>query len=217
MFTVQCDFDDTITIGNVSLMLREAFAPPEWRQLEAKYVAGKFSVEESNRQQFLLIKAGKQELQDFVDRTVVVRRGFQHFVDYCRRIGIEFVIVSSGLDLYIEPVLRKLGLLDLERYSARTRVTEHGVEVDYLDPQGKKIEEGIKTVCQDYLKQRGQPIIYLGDGLSDIKPALSADYVIARGGLEKHFSSSSLPHFTFNDFYDVHNIVTEHIITRKTL
>ena len=216
MFTVQCDFDDTITIGNVSLMLREAFAPPEWRQLEAKYVAGKFSVEESNRQQFLLIKNNKQQLQDFIDRTVVVRSGFQHFVDYCRRIGIEFVIVSSGLDLYIEPVLRKLDLLDLERYSARTHVTGRGVEVDYVDPQGTKIKKGIKIACQDYLKQRGQPIIYIGDGLSDIEPAISADYVIARSGLEKHFSSSSLPYFTFNDFYDVHRIVTEHIVTRKT-
>ena len=55
MFTIQCDFDDTITVGNVSVALKEAFALEQWKQIEAKYIAGQFSVEESNRRQFALI------------------------------------------------------------------------------------------------------------------------------------------------------------------
>ena len=211
MYTVQCDFDDTITIGNVSQALREAFASGQWKRLEAQYAAGQFSVEKSNRQQFALVNASKEEIQEYVTRTVVVRPGFPQFVDYCREVGIGFTIVSSGLDLYIEPILRKLGLLDIERYSGRGRSTTHGIAVDYIDPWGIDHEEGFKLACLGYLKQRGQPIIYIGDGLSDIAPAMEADYVIARDGLEKHFDSMSIPHFTFDTFYDVRQIVEEHI------
>jgi len=197
-------------------MLRETFAPSNWREIEAQYLAGKFSVEESNRRQFALVKAGKEEMQDFVTRTVEVRPGFMEFVDYCRGAGIDFVIVSSGLDLYIEPILGKLGLLHLERHSARTRVTDTGLVVDYVDPFGAACKEGFKLVCQSYLKQRGRPIIYIGDGLSDIAPAMKADYVIARSSLEKHLSSLSLPCFTFNDFHDVRQAVAESIVGHQT-
>ena len=31
MLLVQCDFDDTITVGNVSVLIREAFADDDWR------------------------------------------------------------------------------------------------------------------------------------------------------------------------------------------
>ena len=211
LYTVQCDFDDTITTGNVSQALREAFASGQWKRLEAQYAVGQFIVEKSNRQQFALVKASKEEIQEYVSRTVVVRPGFSQFVDHCREVGIGFTIVSSGLDLYIEAILCKLGLPGLERYSGRGRVTAHGITVDYIDPWGVDHEEGFKLACLGYLKQRGQPIIYIGDGLFDIAPALEADYVIARDSLERHFDSMSLLHFTFDTFYDVQQIVKEHI------
>ena len=44
MLTVQCDFDDTITDGNVSTAIREAFAPDGWTSMEEDYGAGKYSV-----------------------------------------------------------------------------------------------------------------------------------------------------------------------------
>ena len=34
LLLVQCDFDDTITVGNVSVAIREALAPEEWRSME---------------------------------------------------------------------------------------------------------------------------------------------------------------------------------------
>ena len=211
MYTVQCDFDDTITVSNVSQALREAFASDSWRQIEAQYIAGHLSVEESNRRQFALINTDIGKIQEFVSRTIEVRPGFPQFVDYCRGAGIGFVIVSSGLDLYIEPGLHKLGLLDLERYSGQARVTPRGIEVDYTDPWGVNREEGFKLACLRYLRQRGRPIIYIGDGLSDMTPAMDADHVIARDGLEKHFRSMSLPHFTFDTFHDVRQIVEHQI------
>ena len=66
MLLVQCDFDDTITVGNVSEAIREAFAPDGWRAMEEEYLAGKYSVEESNIRQFAPVRARKEDIEDFV-------------------------------------------------------------------------------------------------------------------------------------------------------
>ncbi len=214
MYTVQCDFDDTIIIGNLSVVLKTAFASEGWQDIEAQYSAGRFSVEESNRRQFALVKATKEELQQYVSQTAIVRSGFQEFANYCRRVGIGFTIVSSGLDLYIEPVLEKLDLLDLETYSGHGRVTDDGIAVAYTDPRGIDCQDGFKLACLRYLKQRGRPIIYIGDGRSDIAPAIEADYVIARDSLREHFRCMSLHHFSFETFHDVRRIVEDSIVGR---
>ena len=57
MYTVQCDFDDTIIIGNLSRELINVFALERWQDIEAEYTAGQLTVEESNRRQFALVKA----------------------------------------------------------------------------------------------------------------------------------------------------------------
>ena len=135
MFTVQCDFDDTITVSNVGEALLDEFVPEQWRDFDAEYLAGQFTVEESNRRKFALIKASEKAIHEFVIRTVAFRPGFLQFVEDCRKEHIGFVIVSCGLDQYIDPSLRKMDLLDLERYSGRGLVTGDGIAVDYVDPR----------------------------------------------------------------------------------
>ena len=33
MLVVQCDFDDTVTLGNVSVAIREKFGPQNWIEM----------------------------------------------------------------------------------------------------------------------------------------------------------------------------------------
>lgn len=212
MYTIQCDFDDTITVSNVSEELRRAFASEEWRGIEKAYQAGQFSVEESNRRQFALIQATEQQIEQHVIQTTAVRPGFSAFVDYCQGEGIQFVVVSSGVDLYIDPILRDLGMADLERYSGTGRVSDHGVLVDYTDPTGAPLKEGFKRALLLFLRQRQRPIIYIGDGASDIQPAAEADFVIARTSLAESYHDRSLPCFMFDDFHDVLRIVKHDIV-----
>ena len=79
MLMIQCDFDDTITDGNVSEIIREAFAPPGWNAMEDEYLEGKLSVEESNIAQFALITADRREIEEYVLGAVVVRFAFDEF------------------------------------------------------------------------------------------------------------------------------------------
>ena len=146
MYTIQCDFDDTITVNSVGEELRKTYASEEWRGIEEGYKAGLFGVEESNRRQFALIQATEEQISQHVIQTAVVRPGFSAFVKYCQGEGIQLAVVSSGMDLYIDPILRDLGLGDLERYSGTGRVSDHGVAVRYTDPFEAPLEEGFKLV-----------------------------------------------------------------------
>lgn len=203
MLTIQCDFDDTITVHDVGGALLETFSPVGWQQIEEEYRSGQISAEEEIRRQFAHMKVSQEVALDFVDRTVEVKPGFSQLIEYCRKEGIRFVIVSNGLDLYIEPILLKLGLPDLERYSARAVVTPEGIAVDYVYPEGANLEEGFKMAYLRHLQNGGHPIVYIGDSMSDIPPALKADHVIARSEMLDYFQLHQLPHFSFKTFYDV--------------
>jgi len=200
---VQCDFDDTIADGNVSAAIREAFCADEWRVVREEYYAGKHSVEESNQKQFTLFRASEEELLDFIHKTVVVRDGFKEFAEYCDSVGIKLVVVSSGLDLYVEPTLQRLGIKDVEAHTAKARITSSGIVLDYFSPSGRLITRGFKEAFLREFKNRGYTVIYVGDGLSDVGPATEADFVIARSRLERHLKAHGLPYYGFRTFDDV--------------
>ena len=51
---IQCDFDGTIIRNNLSVLIRERFAPDAWRAIEVDYLEGRITVEESNKRQFAM-------------------------------------------------------------------------------------------------------------------------------------------------------------------
>jgi 2,3-diketo-5-methylthio-1-phosphopentane phosphatase len=209
LLIVQCDFDDTITDGNVSLAIREAFGIGDWHRLEKEYVAGSRSVEESNIIQYAMVRASTVALSEFLSTQVVVRDGFEEFADKCQREGTRLVVVSSGLDVYIHPTMKRLGLGHLEVHSGTATVTGSGMQIEYADPSGNSITRGFKESFLREFKRKGHTVIYIGDGLSDIVPASEADFVIARSTLERHFVANGLPHYSFGTFEDVGRHVEE--------
>ncbi len=200
---IQCDFDGTIITNNMSLLLREEFATGDWRQLENDYLHGHLTVEQSNMLQFTLIKEPKEKLQEFICQHIKVRSGFLEFVRYCRDTGVPLVIVSSGLDFYIETVLTQIGMQNLELHCGQTAFGKDGIIVSYTDPEGNIINEGFKIKHLDWLKKRDNNITYIGDGLSDLEAARNADYVFATSHLLRLLNNGSIACSAFSDFFDL--------------
>ena len=201
--TIQCDFDDTIVLDNLTHVILEAFAQDTWRAVNRAYERGEIIVERVNQLQWSLVHASREEIQEFVVKEARVRDGFPEFVDYCRGAGVRLVVVSNGLDLYIEPVLEMLGLQDIEHYCGKATLTERGIEIRYIDPSGVERGGGFKLACLQHLQWLGDQLVYIGDGMSDIVPALQANHVIARHTLAQHLESHHHPYFPFETFYDV--------------
>lgn len=200
---IQCDFDGTIITNNLSALLREQFANSEWQSIEADYLAGHLTVEESNRRQFLLIKESRDLLQSFVRQNIKVRPGFLDFVKHCQSTTLRLVIVSSGLDFYIKTVLKSIGIPKAEVYCASTVFEQGNIVINYFDPEGYPITNGFKRRYMTWLRNQGSPIIYIGDGLSDFDAAKSAEYVFATGHLHRLLDVASIPHYSFSSFTDI--------------
>lgn len=200
---IQCDFDGTIITNNMSLLLREEFAAGEWRKINNDYLHGHLTVEQSNKLQYALIKEPKEKLQEFVRQHIELRPGFLEFASYCRDADILFVIVSSGLDFYIEPVLTQIGMSNLELHCGQTSFGKDGIIVSYTDPEGNIINEGFKKKYLAWLKKQGGSVIYMGDGLSDLEAASTADHAFATGDLPPLLSANQVSHHTFSDFHDM--------------
>ena len=203
MEVIQCDFDGTVTRNNLSILLRENFAPGEWRRIDADYLLGRITVEQSNKLQYALIKEPKEILQEFVRQNIDIRPGFVEFVSYCRENAVKLVIVSSGLDFYIETALAQIGIPDLELHCGRTDFTDDGIIVSYTDPEGNAIDGGFKGKYLKWLRGRNIKLIYVGDGLSDLEPACLADLVFATGHLATMLRFESVAWGRFIDFYDL--------------
>jgi 2-hydroxy-3-keto-5-methylthiopentenyl-1-phosphate phosphatase len=141
---VQCDFDDTVTVGDVSYLLLDAFASGDWTPALDEYRERRITVSEFNARVFSLVTAGERAMLDHLDGRVTVRDGLGDLVDACRRLDFRLVIVSNGLKFYIDRILARLGISGIEVQAAQTCFLPEGLQVAYVAPDGARPEAGLK-------------------------------------------------------------------------
>jgi len=200
---VQCDFDGTVTEEDTSFFLLDAFAQGDWRRLLQEYKEHKISVGEFNTKAFAMVKADKPTLLGALQDKVKVRAGFHELVNYCRRKGFRLVIVSNGMDFYIEATLKDLGLKNIEVHAAQASFQPEGMKVQYMGPDGKRLEDGVKEAYTKLFLKLGYRVIYVGNGDSDFAPAKYAHHVFATGELLAYCRENNLKHNPFENFIDV--------------
>ena len=200
---VQCDFDGTITQDDQSFLLLDTFANGNWRQLLADYREGRISVCHFNTKAFAMVKEDKQTLLDFIRGKVKIRAGFSELLAYCRRNGFQFIIVSNGLDFYIEAILKHIGLQNIKVFAAQAHFGSRGIEVKYMGQNESHLENDFKERYVRSFLANGYRVIYVGNGLSDISPAKQAHHIFARDELLAYCKEASLNCTPFIDLNDV--------------
>jgi len=200
---VQCDFDGTVTEEDTSFFLLDAFAQGDWRRLLREYKEHKISVGEFNTKAFAMVKADKTTLLEALQGKVKVRAGFHELVSYCKRRGFRLVIVSNGLDFYIEATLKDLGLENIEVHAAKASFHTEGMKVQYVGPDGKRLEDGFKEAYTRSFLKLGYRVIYVGNGDSDFAPAEYAHDVFATGELLTYCRENNLNYKPFESFIDI--------------
>jgi len=200
---IQSDFDGTITEEDVGFLLLDNFADGNWRQLLTQYRTGKISVNSFNTRAFAMVKEDRQTLLKFARSRAKIRNGIRELITYCHRKGFKFVIVSNGLDFYIEALLRDIGVDNIEIFAARTRFGPEGVVARYIGPDGNQLENGFKEAYVRLFLERGYHVVYLGNGISDIPPARCAHNIFAIGELLDHCKQANLNCTPFVDLNDI--------------
>jgi len=200
---IQCDFDGTVTIEDASFAILDAFIPGKWRGMFRIYQEGRMSVGEFNSRAFSMVQADKDSLLEIVRREVTVRDGFSELVTYCKNKNFTFVIVSNGLNFYIEDILKRKGIKDIEIHASITEFKPTGLVVRHKGPDGEFLDKDVKAAYTDYYLKQGYRVIYLGDGSSDVMPAGQSHYVFATDSLVEYCRSKNIKCTPFTNFYDV--------------
>lgn len=198
--TFFCDFDGTVVTDDVTDLVLERFALPEWRDIEARWEAGLINSAECMQAQIRLIQAGREEIDAFLEQ-VEIDPGFKDFKQFCDRHEIQLVIVSDGVDYFIQRILALHSISGIRIIANRLVETEAGFDLDF--PYARPDCRVAAGVCKCAVLEGSGPHLYVGDGRSDFCVAHSANMVFAKHKLAAYCRRKAIPHVVYSDFFDV--------------
>lgn len=219
-WTVVCDFDGTISNVDVTDKILEAFADPQWLDIESFWKAGLIGSQECLSRQVALIQAESSDIDALVD-TVEIDPHFRAFAAFCGRQDVRLVIVSDGLDRVIHRILLRHGLADLEVFAnslvsgeARHALLSPHQDADCCSKSGTCKCAVISDVVSDF----ADGILFVGDGRSDFcAAARMADVVAAKSSLLAHLREIGKDCAPFTTFADVQLLLESLLTTTQSL
>jgi len=216
---IMCDFDGTVAQEDVGNLLFRTFSDnggtsavvERWRR-------GEISSRECLEHEAKLARAKQNDLDDFITKRRLDPY-FKDFHDFAKKRGMEVVIMSDGLDYYIESMLVKSGLGEIEFYANRLKLNGDTLKIEfpYYDMLGCQDCACCKTHHLFTYRDQGYYIIYVGDGQSDFCPCSSADLVFAKGRLLEYCRDAGVDHIEFRNFRDIEREVLQRIVLGNEL
>ncbi|WP_242394528.1 MtnX-like HAD-IB family phosphatase [Anaeromyxobacter oryzisoli] len=207
-WAVVCDFDGTALTEDLGDQVAYRFAGVDhYRAAAARYQVGELDFGRLLVEIFGGIRATREEIAAFALDRFAWRPGFEAFVAASRDAGRRFLVVSSGLDVYIEPVLDRLApelRTHVELRANRARCAPDGLTVAF---HGEDC--GSCGFCKGHvvreLQAAGSRVVLCGDGTGDRHAADAADRVFARKGssLVRYCAERGIPHDVFETFHQV--------------
>lgn len=160
------------------------------------------------------------QIAAFVDQ-FTVDEYFPRFKDFCSNHGIPLVILSDGLDFYVERILNRNGLGDCKFFANNLGfinsdgVTKLQITFPYTDSEcqfcGNCKRNHMLTLSGD-----DDIIVYVGDGISDRCPVGYADIVFAKKDLIQYCQRQNITYFEYANFQDVQQRL-EMLLAKKRL
>lgn len=142
---------------------------------------------------------------------------FKAFADFCAERDIHFSVISDGFDIYIHRVLARAGVPDLPVHSNRMHYVD-----DKFIPEFPGACESCTCLCasckRNALLVNAPPdaiTVFIGDGYSDFCAAEHADIIFAKKDLAAYCNKNRIPHFPFNTFFEVRQILKKLIDENK--
>jgi 2,3-diketo-5-methylthio-1-phosphopentane phosphatase len=201
-----CDFDGTISVRDVTDVLLETYALPEWRTIEDSWQAGEIGSMECMQRQVALLRCSRKELDALADE-VAIDPWFPDFARTCREAEVPVVVLSDGLDYVIRRVLRNHGMAAIPLYANRLEIHEDGgYSLAFPHARGACVASSgtCKCALMRGLCLSGTGAVLIGDGASDFCAAReAADFVFAKGSLLDHCREFALPHAAYHNFQDI--------------
>ena len=192
---VFCDFDGTITLEDGTDAILQRFALPVWREWEQLWTHGEISSLECLSKQVELIRADRKTLVQFA-ADLAIDPGILTLAHECTDRGLPFTIVSDGLDLVVDTVLRRHNLSHIPFFANHVIWNPDGnpaLEFPNAAPACESRSGTCKCSITGVAHKRGVQSVYVGDGRSDFCISEKMDFVYAKGTLLTWCESHGIP------------------------
>jgi 2,3-diketo-5-methylthio-1-phosphopentane phosphatase len=209
------DFDGTITRLDVTDEILEKFAEPGWREVEEQWLRGDIGSKECFERQAALVRVTAKQLNALID-SIPIDPDFPEFYRILKGWRLPFYIVSDSFDYVIRRVLKRAGAdgeLRNGRHLFSTGMRLEGGRIRALFPHSNHgCNHGCAT-CKPAIirrvRKKQQPVIFIGDGLSDRFAVEVADVVFAKHELLAYCRARGLACRAFETFGDVQKELAE--------
>jgi 2,3-diketo-5-methylthio-1-phosphopentane phosphatase len=210
---VLCDFDGTVAEKDVGDLLFRRFGGHGVHDVVQSWMRGEISSRECLERQMASTRCSPDDLRSFA-HACRLDPYFRDFNDFARRRGIEVVVLSDGLDFYIERMLARHGCGSVEFYANKLCIDGGTMRVEFPWYNLRECTECgcCKTHHLYRYRHRGYFIVYVGNGLSDRCPSECADLVFAKGELLEHCRAKQIACIEFRNFRDVEREVLRRIV-----
>lgn len=202
---VLCDFDGTICTVDMGNEILNRFTDEGWEEIDRAYCAGKIGSRDAYSQVVSLFKGTKAQMLEFVSASEKLDPHFPEFYSFCREKGVDIKIVSDGLDFYIDSILRKYNLQDIEYFSNVVVFQGDGrlsIKFPRMNDHCEKCGTCKKSVLTQH-RSNYDRVIYVGNGYSDVCPAKDADLVFAKEILYERCRQNGTACMHYENFNDI--------------
>lgn len=211
-FKIYIDFDGTITKKDVGEYMFLEFGDPEKSyQIINEWLEGKLNSKEVWIQLCETVKDFNESKFDKFLESIKIDPYFNEFKDFCNANNFPVVILSDGLDYYIDKISKKGNFSDLPIYSNKLTFGKKGELIPNFPYTDEECPKCANCKRNHILNSSGDEdiTIYIGDGYSDTCAAEHCDFIFAKKSLLKYCEQNGLPYFPFEDFNDVQKIVEQ--------
>ena len=214
--SILCDFDGTVAVRDVGHHLFESYVRDSGPWLDAleRWKMGLISSRECLEREISLIDADRLDIDAFITREKL-DPFFKDFVDFCVKRKYDILILSDGLDYYIESLLMREGLGFVPFKSNHLLLDGsriEGIEFPHYDLMDCTMCGNCKLSHLEEKRRQGYYTVYVGNGYSDRCPSSHADLVLAKGELLAHCSREEIGCVPFDNFRDVERELTTRFI-----
>ena len=204
---VFCDFDGTITAEETFVGMLKRFAAESYDATEGLLIEGKITLAEAVRCLVESIPSNryKQVLNYVKDKPI--RRGFSELLDFLYFHGVPLIVVSGGL----------IGSVSSTLAPFQNRI--HAMYAADVDTGGDflKVHSNFESASELVAKTRVMGLyrceqsIVIGDGITDLNIAMTADLVFARDRLCRYLTERGKAFIRWEDFFDVSNHLSKRL------
>lgn len=202
---IASDFDGTITVKDSLFNFFENYASSKWMDIEQLWEEKKINSKECLEKEFELVPNLSENLIEEYIKEVEVDPYFKDFYKYIENKGMDFVVVSDGVDYFINKICEKAGISSIKIFSNHGEFQNNKFILSYPNEYKNCIKHSGTCKCKivSNLKEKYNKIYYIGDGTSDYCVANKADLVFAKPKLANYCRENNIEYIEFENFKEL--------------